>query len=33
LQQLPGFDNAAVIAAMQSTDNQRFLCWERPAVT
>ena len=28
LQKLPGFDNEALIAAMSSTDNQRFLCWE-----
>ena len=33
LQQLPGFDHGAVIAAMASTDNARFLCWERPATT
>lgn len=30
LQQLDGFDNEAVIQAMMSTDNQRFLCWQRP---
>lgn len=29
LQTLPGFDNKAVIAAMASADDQRFLCWER----
>ncbi|HEX8904744.1 MAG TPA: hypothetical protein VF771_07885 [Longimicrobiaceae bacterium] len=29
LQQLPGFDNEAVIAAMTSTDNQAWTCWER----
>lgn len=29
LQQLPGFDNQALIDAMLSTDNQRFLCWEK----
>jgi hypothetical protein len=29
LQQLPGFDNDAVIAAMGSTDNARFVCWRR----
>lgn len=29
LQNLPGFDNEAVIAAMSSTDNREFLCWER----
>ena len=27
LQALPGFDNDALIAAMSSTANQRFLCW------
>jgi len=30
LQMLDGFDSHAVIQAMLSTDNQRFLCWERP---
>jgi hypothetical protein len=29
LQALEGFDNDAVIAAMSSTDNQRFVCWRR----
>jgi hypothetical protein len=29
LQQLPGFDNQAVIEAMGCTDNREFLCWER----
>jgi hypothetical protein len=29
LQKLPGFDNEAVIAAMSSVENQRFLCWQR----
>jgi hypothetical protein len=29
LQQLPGFRNEAVIDAMSSTDNRRFLCWEK----
>ena len=29
LQQLPGFDNQAVIAAMSSVSTNRFLCWER----
>jgi hypothetical protein len=29
LQQLPGFDNGAVIEAMGSTTNNRFLCWKR----
>ena len=27
LQQLPGFDNAALIQAMSSTDNAEFICW------
>jgi hypothetical protein len=31
LQQLPGFDNAAVIDAMGCADNREFLCWERKA--
>jgi hypothetical protein len=29
LQQLPGFRNEAVIEAMPSTENRRFLCWEK----
>ena len=29
LQALPGFDNSAVIKAMCSTDNNRFICWRR----
>ncbi|ABU56442.1 hypothetical protein [Roseiflexus castenholzii] len=29
LQELPGFDNRAVIAAMSSVGNERFLCWMR----
>ncbi len=29
LQQLPGFDNEAVIKAMTSTSNARFVCWKR----
>lgn len=29
LQILPGFNNEAVIEAMGSTDNNRFLCWKR----
>lgn len=29
LQQLPGFRNNAVIEAMTSDDNQRFLCWQK----
>ena len=31
LQVLPGFHNNAVIAAMSSTSDRRFLCWERTA--
>jgi hypothetical protein len=30
LQKLPGFDNAAVVAAMGSATNQRFLIWRAP---
>jgi len=30
LQALDGFDNEMMIKAMQSHDNQRFVCWERP---
>jgi hypothetical protein len=29
LQQLPGFDNEAVIKAMGSTSNAKFVCWKR----
>jgi hypothetical protein len=29
LQKLPGFDNEAVIKAMGSTSNAKFLCWKR----
>ena len=29
LQALPGFDHDAVIAAMGSTDNHSWVCWER----
>lgn len=29
VQALPGFDNETFIKAMTSTDNQRFLCWEK----
>ncbi len=29
LQQLEGFDNEAVIEAMGSTSNARFVCWKR----
>lgn len=32
LQDLPGFDNAAVIRAMACTDNERFPVWRRPAL-
>jgi len=31
LQKLPGFDNRAVIAAMASTENRQFVCWQRQA--
>ena len=33
LQALPGFDNEQFIAAMSCADNQRFLCWTRPATS
>jgi len=29
LQQLPGFDNEEFIRSMSSTDDQKFLCWQR----
>lgn len=29
LQQLPGFDNEAVVRAVQCTDNGTFVCWQR----
>lgn len=29
LQRLPGFDNEAMIAAMGSVENRKFLCWEK----
>jgi hypothetical protein len=29
LQKLPSFDNEAMIAAMSSANNARFLCWEK----
>ncbi|MEP6895061.1 MAG: hypothetical protein ABI986_05585 [Chloroflexota bacterium] len=29
LQQLPSFDNNAVISAMGSTENNLFVCWEK----
>ena len=31
LQELPGFDNEAVIRAMGSTSNATFVCWRRDA--
>jgi hypothetical protein len=31
LQQFPGFDNEAMIRAMQSIDNAVFECWRRPS--
>lgn len=33
LQSLPAFDNEQLIAAMSCTDNQKFLCWRRPAAS
>ena len=30
LQELEGFDNQAVIDAMGSVDNARFVCWRKP---
>jgi hypothetical protein len=32
LQQLPGFDNEAIIRASQLTSNNRLLCWKHPDV-
>jgi hypothetical protein len=32
LQALPGFDNVAVINAIGSADNARFVCWRRPGL-
>ena len=29
LQTLPGFDNETYIKAMSSTENARFLCWQK----
>ncbi len=29
LQELPGFNNAALFEAMTCTDNKTFICWER----
>lgn len=31
LQELPGFDNSAFIAATTSSDIAEFLCWQKPA--
>ena len=31
LQDLPGFDNQAVVEAMGTAENKTFLCWTRPA--
>jgi hypothetical protein len=31
LRALPNFDRAAFIAAMRTTQNQVWLCWQRPA--
>jgi hypothetical protein len=31
LQKLPGFDNDAVIKAMSTTSDGRFVCWKRDA--
>jgi hypothetical protein len=31
LQQLPNFDHEAVIKAMTSTDNAKFMCWKKQA--
>jgi hypothetical protein len=33
LQDLPGFDNEAVVAAMASTANATFVCWKDPTDT
>lgn len=30
LQQLPNFDNQALIAASACAENRRFVCWTRP---
>ncbi|MHA1536253.1 MAG: hypothetical protein ACTSUD_01745 [Alphaproteobacteria bacterium] len=30
LVELPGFDHQALIDASSSTENNRFLCWQRP---
>src|SRR5918993_563846 len=33
LQALPNFNNEAVVEAMSSTDNGRFVCWQRSDAT
>jgi hypothetical protein len=33
LQGLPGFNNEAVIEAMGSTKNRRFICWQKEVIT
>jgi hypothetical protein len=33
LQKLPGFDNGKFIEAMGSTNDQKFLCWQRKSET
>ena len=33
LQTLPGFDNEAMIEAMSSTSNRKFVCWEKSGAT
>lgn len=30
LQDLPGFDNAAVVEAMGTAENKTFICWRKP---
>ena len=32
LQALPGFDNEALIEAMSSTSNRKFVCWQRSSL-
>ncbi len=31
VQKLPGFDNQVLVAAMTSTENKRFVCWQADA--
>jgi hypothetical protein len=33
LQALPGFDNEALIEAMSSSSNRKFVCWQKNAAT